>query len=62
MAGMENQEFWWETQYDLDLSGALLLQGSRCAVMKLCILNREVVKRRVMSDTVSEKKCAKIKA
>lgn len=62
MAGMENQEFWWGTQNGLDLSGALLLQGSGCAVMKLCILNREVVKRRVMSDTVSEKTCAKIKA
>lgn len=59
---MENQEFWWGTQNGLDLSGALLLRGSRCAVMKLCILNREVVKRRVMSDTVLEKKCAKIKA
>lgn len=62
MASMENQEFWWGTQNGLDLNGALLLRGSRCAIMKLCILNREVVKRRVMSDTVLEKKCAKIKA
>lgn len=46
MASMKNQEFWWGTQNGLDLSGALLLRGSRCAVMKLCILNREVVKKK----------------
>lgn len=46
MASMENQECWWGTQNGLDLSGALLLRGSRCAVMKLCILNREVVKKK----------------
>lgn len=53
MAGMENQAFWWGTQ------NAALLRGSRCAVMKLCILNREVVKRRAMSGTVLEKKVQK---